>query len=66
LTKTGVGVEKVHFPQNIQNWGDRKCLGKLRESFVGHPDAFLFLGISQEGVFQHPQALSLKTPASAF
>jgi hypothetical protein len=56
---TSVGVEKVHFPQNSQNLGDRKCLGKLRKSFVGHPDAFLFLRISREGVFQQPQAITL-------
>jgi hypothetical protein len=56
---TGVGVEKVHLPQNSQNLGDRKCLGKLRKSFVGHPDAILFLRISRERVFQHqPQAIS--------
>ena len=33
-------------------WGDRKCLGKLRKSFVGYPDAILFLIISRPGVFQ--------------
>jgi hypothetical protein len=27
---------------------------KLRESFVGHPDAILFCRISREGVFQQP------------
>jgi hypothetical protein len=32
--------------------GDRKCPGKPRKSFVGHPDAILFLRISREGVFQ--------------
>src|SRR6267143_7000237 len=52
--KTGVDVEKVHFPQNSRNLGDGKCLGKLRKSFVGHPDAILFLRISRERVFQHP------------
>jgi hypothetical protein len=25
-------------------WGDRKCLGDPRKSFVGHPDATQFLG----------------------
>jgi|SRR5436190_18496950 len=58
FTKTGVGVEKVHFPQNSENLGDRKCLGKSRKSFVGHPDAILFLRISQKGVFQQPQKMS--------
>jgi hypothetical protein len=53
-----VGVEKVHFPQNSKNLGDRKCLGKLRKSFVGHPDAILFLLISREGVFQQPRLIS--------
>jgi hypothetical protein len=58
LAKTGVGVEKLRFLQNSQNLGDRKCLGKLRKSFVGHPDAILFLRISRERVFQHPQAIT--------
>jgi hypothetical protein len=53
-----VGVEKVHFSQNSQNLGDRKCLGKLRKSFVGHPSAILFLRISREGVFQQPRLFS--------
>ena len=34
-----VAVEKVHFCQNRGNLGDRKCLGKPRTSFVGHPSA---------------------------
>jgi hypothetical protein len=50
-----VGVEKVHFSQNSENLGDRKCLGKPRKSFVGHPSAILFLRISLEGVFQQPR-----------
>jgi hypothetical protein len=54
-----VGVEKVGFSQNSRKLGDRKCLGKLRKSFVGHPDAILFLRISPEGVFQQPQAITL-------
>jgi hypothetical protein len=37
-----VAVEKLHFLQNSRNLGDRKCLGKSRKSFVGHPDAILF------------------------
>ncbi len=56
--KPDVGVEQVHLPQSIQKLEDRKCLGKLRESFVGHPDAFLFLEISQEGVFQQPRDIT--------
>jgi hypothetical protein len=31
---------------------------KLRESFVEHPRAILFLRISGEGVFQHPQPIT--------
>ena len=34
------------------------CLGKSRTSFLGHPDAILFLRISREGVFQHPRDIS--------
>jgi hypothetical protein len=37
-----VGVEKLHFRQNSENLGDRKCLGKPRTSFVGHPSAKFF------------------------
>jgi hypothetical protein len=33
-------------------------IGKLKKWFVGHPDAILFLRISPEGVFQHPQAIT--------
>jgi hypothetical protein len=59
---TGVGdVEKVHFPQNSQILGDRKYLGKLRKSFVGLPDAILFLRISRERVFQHPRLFTTTT-----
>src|ERR1035437_6494954 len=58
LSKSGVGVEKVRFPQNSKQLGDRKCLGKPRKSFVGHPNAILFLRISREGVFQQPRLVS--------
>ena len=34
---------------------------KLRESFVGHPGAILFLRISGERVFQQPQAITPTT-----
>jgi len=57
MLQLGVGAEKIHLPQNSQNLGDRKCLGKLRKSFVGLPDAILFLRILQERVFQ--QAITL-------
>jgi hypothetical protein len=58
MLSSGVAVEKLHFRQNSENLGDRKCLGKLRKSFIGHPDAILFLRISRKGVFQQPQALA--------
>ena len=35
--------------------GGYKMSRKLRESFVGHPSAILFLQISSEGVFQQPR-----------
>jgi hypothetical protein len=57
--KPGVAVEKLHFRQNTENLGDRKCPGKPRTAFVGHPDAISFLRISPERVFQQPQAISL-------
>jgi hypothetical protein len=53
--RTGVAVEKVRFPQNSKQLGDRKCLGKLRKSFVGHPDAILSWRILRKGVFQQPR-----------
>jgi hypothetical protein len=51
-------VEKVDFPQNSENLGDTKCLGKPRKSFLGHPSAILFLLISREGVFQQPRLIA--------
>jgi hypothetical protein len=54
-----VGVEKLHFRQNSENLGDRKCLGKPRTSFVGHPSAKFFQPFSDERVFQQPQAITL-------
>jgi hypothetical protein len=39
---------------------------KLRKSFVRHPGAILFLLFSREGVFQHPQAITLTTPVNEF
>jgi hypothetical protein len=60
--QTGVGVEKVHFPQNSQNLGDRKCLGKPRKSFVGLPSAKFVRPVLRDRVFQHPQAITLIDP----
>ena len=54
-----VGVEKLRFSQDTENLGGRKCLGKPRKSFGGHPDAILFCRISREGVFQQPLAITL-------
>jgi hypothetical protein len=45
-----------------QNLGDRKCLGDPRKSLIGHPDAISFSRISGFGLFQQPQAITLKTP----
>src|ERR1035437_2104179 len=64
--KWPVGVEKVHFLQNSRNLGDRKCLGKSRKSFVGHPDAILFLRISREGVFQQPRLVTTVAAPTTF
>jgi len=57
-----VAVEKLHFLQNSKTLGDRKCLGKLRKSFVAHPDTILFSRISGERVFQHPRLLTTVEP----
>jgi hypothetical protein len=57
-----VAVEKVQFPQNSENLGDRKCLEKPRKSFVEHPSAILFLRISREGVFQQPRLIATTMP----
>jgi hypothetical protein len=46
-----VGVEKASPPQKGGNWDDRKCLGKLKKSFVGLPNAILFSRIPQEKIF---------------
>jgi len=35
-------VEKVRFSKNWQNFGDRKCLPKVRTSLVGLPNAKFF------------------------
>jgi hypothetical protein len=43
-----VGVEKVPFSQNSRNLGDRKCLGKLKKSFVGLPIAKFFRAFFSE------------------
>jgi hypothetical protein len=37
-----VAVEKLPFRPKPPNWRDRKCLGKLRTSFVGLPNAKFF------------------------
>jgi hypothetical protein len=55
---TPVAVEKVPFSRKSENLGDRKCLGKLRKSFVGLPSAKFFQPFSGEGVFQQPRLFS--------
>jgi hypothetical protein len=59
-------VLKESIPQNGKKMVDRKYLGKLRKSFVGHADAMLFLRISREGVFQHTQGHSTQRLAKRF
>jgi hypothetical protein len=49
-----VAVEKLAFLEESQNWGDRKCLGQVKKSFVELPDAKQFLRILGERVFQQP------------
>ena len=68
LDRAGVlrDVEKLHFLQNSKNLGDRKCLGKLRKSFVEHPDTILFSRISRERVFQHPRLFTSTIPSGDF
>jgi len=62
LLQSGVAVAKLHFPQDGQNLGDRKCLEELRTSLVGLPNAKCFRPVSGERVFQQPQAITLKCP----
>src|ERR1022692_2890377 len=58
-TPEAVAVEKLPFRPKQPNWGDRKCLGKLRTSFVAHPGAIVFLRISGQRVFQQPRLITL-------
>jgi hypothetical protein len=53
-----VAVEKLHFSQDSENLGDRKCLGKSRKSFVGLPGAKFFRPVLRDRVFQHPRDFS--------
>jgi hypothetical protein len=34
-----VAVEKVAFLEKLPKFGDRRCPGDPRESFIAHPDA---------------------------
>jgi hypothetical protein len=45
LLISGVGVEKLEISENQYKFGDRKCLGNLNKSFVGHLDTIYFLRI---------------------
>jgi hypothetical protein len=62
--KYPVAVEKLVFPQNGQNLGDRKCPEKLRTSLVGLPNAKFFRPVSGEGVFQQPLPIALRMPGT--
>jgi hypothetical protein len=59
--KPGVGVEKVQFLPKQPKFVGYEMSRKIKMPFVGDPSAILFLRISREGVFQHPQAIALKT-----
>jgi hypothetical protein len=39
---SGVAVEKVAFLEKLPKFGDRRCPGDPRESFIAYPDAILF------------------------
>src|ERR1022692_675839 len=54
-------LKKSLFVPMSRNLGDTKCLGDPRKSILGLPDAILFLPILREGVFQQPQAITLRT-----
>ena len=43
LVLSPVAVEKLGISEIRASLGDGKCLGDPRRSFVGHPDAILFL-----------------------
>jgi hypothetical protein len=60
-----VAVEKVAFLEKLSKFGDRKCPGDPRESFIGHPDAILFSRLSREGVFQQPRLISTVSQMTA-
>jgi hypothetical protein len=59
--KSRVAVEKVAFLEKLPKFGDRKCPGDPRESFIEHPDAMHFRRKFCERVFQQLQALALTT-----
>jgi hypothetical protein len=37
-----VAVEKLIFLKNLPKFGDRRCPDHPRESFIAHPDDFIF------------------------
>jgi len=51
------------FGGNGQNFEDTKCLEIREDRLKRIPNAILFLRFSVERVFQHPQAIALKTAA---
>jgi hypothetical protein len=56
-----VAVEKLAVYRIRRKLGDGKCLGDPRKSFIEHPGAILFSPNFLRGVFQQPQAITLKT-----
>ena len=62
LLRTGAAVEKLHFSQNSEILGDRKCPRKPRTSFVGLPSAKFFRPVLRDRVFQQPQVITLVDP----
>jgi hypothetical protein len=53
-----VAVEKLPLSRNSEKLRGRKCLGKLRTSFIELPNAKFFRPFSDEGVFQQPRLLT--------
>jgi len=61
-----VGVEKLQFSPKQPKFGGYEMSKELRKSFVGHPNAILFLRISRLGVFQQPRLITTFMRAKTF
>src|ERR1039458_7969573 len=57
-TRCSVSISGLPNWLAMQDLGDRKCIGKSRKSFVGHPSAKFFRPVLRDRVFQHPQAIT--------